>query len=191
MNRSTESYWGLDETIPPKSRNLGLHPQRPETTLTRGRLPEEIMAEFAARSQVPPVPAAQAPATAEAGPLGTAPRVQRLVQRAGALNAGPATVQLNGDGKDKKTNNKKQEKIKAAVAGKKKAKEKKINNLVKSVQGYDSGNATHKDVVKAVGQGNLSKMRTGHLSGNSSQNMNAGTRKTITGLKNEMKKEKK
>ena len=141
------------------------------------------MAEFAARSHVQP-PMAEAPEAGPAGPLGTAPRVQRLVQRAAALNAGQATVQLNG-------NNKKQEKIKAAVAGKKKAKEKKVNKLVKSVQGYDTGNASHKQIAKAISGGNLNKMRTGHLSGDSSQGMNPGTRKTITGLKNKIKEEEK
>jgi hypothetical protein len=137
------------------------------------------MAEFAERSRAAPPPLAPVPMIA-GGALNAAPRVQRLAATAVALNAGQAPIQCNG--KDKKSNNKKQQKQKAAAKGKAKAKAKKIDKIASSVTGYDSTQHSRKDIVKAIKGGKLSKMRAGHLSADSSQKMNAGTRKTITAV---------
>lgn len=150
------------------------------------------MAEFAERSRTaPPV----APATITAGgALNATPRVQRLAAQAVALNAGQAPVQLmppkKDPSKEKKVNNKKQKKQKAAAKGAARAKNRKVERLTNSVQGYDTTKHSRKEIRAAIAAGNVSKMRAGHLSADSSQKMNAGTRKTITGLTGAIKAEK-
>ena len=141
------------------------------------------MAEFAERSHAAPPLVAHAPLTAAAGPLDNAPRVQRLVEHAAALNAGQAPIQLNGkDGDKKKPNNKKQAKQKAATAGKKKAKEKKIAKIKSSMRGYNESDLTAAELDAEIRGGKLSKMRAGHLSKNKTKKMNSGTVKTLADL---------
>jgi hypothetical protein len=141
------------------------------------------VAEFAERSHAAPPAVAHAAMAPAAGPLGNAPRVQRLVQRAAALNAGQAPIQLNGkDGDKKKSNNKKQEKQKAATAGKKKAKEKKISKIKTSMKGYNQSDLTDAELDAEIRGGKLSKMRAGHLSKNKTKKMNSGTVKTLADL---------
>lgn len=151
------------------------------------------MAEFAERSRIAPPPVAPATITA-GGALNATPRVQRLAAQALALNAGQAPVQLmppkKDPSKEKKVNNKKQEKQKAAAKGAARAKNRKVERLTNSVQGYDTTKHSRKEIRAAIAAGNVSKMRAGHLSADSSQKMNAGTRKTITGLTGAIKAEK-
>lgn len=151
------------------------------------------MAEFAERSRIAPPPVAPATITA-GGALNATPRVQRLAAQAVALNAGQAPVQLmppkKDPSKEKKVNNKKQKKQKAAAKGAARAKNRKVERLTNSVQGYDTTKHSRKEIRAAIAAGNVSKMRAGHLSADSSQKMNAGTRKTITGLTGAIKAEK-
>ena len=151
------------------------------------------MAEFAERRRIAPPPVAPATITA-GGALNATPRVQRLAAQAVALNAGQAPVQLmppkKDPSKEKKVNNKKQEKQKAAAKGAARAKNRKVERLTNSVQGYDTTKHSRKEIRAAIAAGNVSKMRAGHLSADSSQKMNAGTRKTITGLTGAIKAEK-
>lgn len=151
------------------------------------------MAEFAERSRIAPPPVAPATITA-GGALNATPRVQRLAAQALALNAGQAPVQLmppkKDPSKEKKVNNKKQKKQKAAAKGAARAKNRKVERLTNSVQGYDTTKHSRKEIRAAIAAGNVSKMRAGHLSADSSQKMNAGTRKTITGLTGAIKAEK-
>lgn len=150
------------------------------------------MAEFAERSRATPPPIAHAPMTA-GGALNAAPRVQRLAAQAVTLNAGQAPIQLMPPKKDpskEKSNNKKQEKQKAATKATARAKNRKVERLADSVQGYDTTKHSRKEIRAAIAAGNVSKMRAGHLSADSSQKMNAGTRKTITGLTGAIKAEK-
>jgi predicted hydrolase (HD superfamily) len=150
------------------------------------------MAEFAERSRTAPPPIAHAPMSA-GDALNAAPRVQRLAATAVALNAGQAPIQLMPPKKDpskEKKGNKKQEKQKAAAKGTARAKNRKVERLANSVQGYDTTKHSRKEIRAAIAAGNVNKMRAGHLSADSSQNMNAGTRKTITGLTGAIKAEK-
>jgi len=151
------------------------------------------MAEFAGRSRAAPPPLAPVPMIA-GGALNAAPRVQRLAAQAVALNAGQAPIQLmppkKDPSKEKKSNNKKQEKQKAAAKGSARAKNRKVERLANSVRGYDSTQHSRKEIRAAIAAGNVNKMRAGHLSADSSQKMNAGTRKTITGLTGAIKAEK-
>lgn len=135
--------------------------------------------------------------------LNATARVKSLAAQGVALNGG-GTVQRAADSaapiqlmppkkdpsKEKKGNNKKQEKQKAAAKGTARAKNRKVERLTNSVQGYDTTGHSRKEIRAAIAAGNVNKMRAGHLSADSSQNMNAGTRKTITGLTGAIKAEK-
>jgi hypothetical protein len=93
-----------------------------------------------------------------------------------------ATVQLNGD-KKKSQNQKKQDKIKAAVKGKEKSKAKKTDKLVKTQRTYQTNkNATDEELranVSKMSAREFKKARTGHGSQTSAAKMNRGTEGTM------------
>jgi len=123
-----------------------------------------------ARQPAPPVRrAAVAPADPLAAGLNASARVRALAVQRAALS-GAAPIQLGKDG-DKK---------KKIADGKKKAKEKKVQKLVNSVRGYDTTERSRSEIEKQVrtNMKNGIKMRTGHLSKDSSRKMNDGTKKT-------------
>ena len=137
----------------------------------------------AAPTQAPRVPVTASGPVAQM--MNRSPRVRTLTAQRAQLNNGTAgTIQRVADpaapiqlGKKSRA-----QKNAEAKAGKAKAKEKKLNKVVKSVQGYNTGNkkTSAKDIRAAAydlrAQG--VKLQTGHLSADSSKKMNQGTKNT-------------